>query len=1165
MAVSPDIDQKSASRPCRSRRAAFGWFCAHALGVCFVALTMALVVVGALMVRLANGPLSINGVTERIAGELGARLGADYRVELGASSIERVGSGLRLAMAGLSVRRQDGKAIFVAPRAEVSIAMAPLLIGSIKPTRVQIFDVELGLTILENGELAISAGAEPISLGPRPAAPPAVADAAPVEAAAPAAPPSNALAPLAKAVSDILGALSDDASPLARMEQVGIVNGRLSFDDRRNGRSIVFDKVEMGFARQNGKADMIIAADGPAGRWQASAKAIDATGNDRALELEIHDITFDEIALAAGMKSSDVFFDTPLSAVVRIGIDDSGALRGANARFNAGAGYLYMRDEDFEPIYVEQITGGFRWDAATKRVEIEPTQWAAGDTRLMFTGMISPPATPDGDWRVEGRTEPGSVLGAEQPGDVSLPMDDASLAISIAPATHRLRLEHFEAHGPDIDVRLTGDFDWGETSRELRLNLAAGRMPVRAALRVWPSFIAPPVHTWMLSHVDAGYIEQGALTLDFDGRTLDNAFQKKLPPDDERISADFSISGATLRFLPGVPPLVGLDVVGHTTGHTAAVTARRGAIEGAPGHRMTLSEGAFNVADTTLKPAPATISMRLAGAVESLVDILSRDGFKPFVGNIGDTSTVHGQVDGKVFVDLLLDKKPRPDDTQVRANAMLADLAIDRLIGKERFDQGQVSLTVDKSGMRASGPGRLFGGAAQIDFKKPPVGPLEANISFALDDAARARVAPAFASGMSGPIQARVTSTVVGKEAPPAHVELDFAKTAIDNVLPGLVKPAGRPGKATFRATPGADGTRIDQIVFEASTGAAIRGALDLDNAGALRSARFTQMRLSPGDDAKVDVDQGKDALKIVVRGAAIDARPFLRGLFGSDGSRDDKSRDSLGGNIDLDLKTTLATGANRQALSGVDLKMARRGGVVRSFQLQGRLGGASVVASTAPDRDGVATISLNSSDGGALLSFVDLYRRMEGGRLRAGLQLSDKGVDGSIFISDFILRDEPALRRLVSEGAPPGADAPARKIDTTAAPFQRLSATFTRNNGALRVRDGLLYGAQIGIKIDGTLDVVRDRVDMSGTFVPAYGLNNLFTQIPLVGPILLGGNHEGLFAVNFRISGPASAPSLVINPLSAIAPGFLRKIFGAGAGAPQEGVPDDASSSIPR
>ena len=1153
----PDIESKDAGKPCRSRRAAFGWFCAHALGVCFVALTVALVAIGALMLRLANGPLSINGVTDRIAAELSARLGADYRVDLGAASIERVGSGLRLAMAGLSVRQRDGKSIFVAPRAEVSVALAPLLIGSIKPTRVQIFDVELGLTILENGDLAISAGAEPIALS----APPVAGAETSEAAAAPTPPPTSALAPLAKAVSDILAALSDDASPIARMEQVGIVNGRLGFDDRRNGRSIVFKNVEMGFARNNGKADLIIAADGPAGRWQASAKASDASGRDRGLELEIRDITFDEIALAAGVKAPDVFFDTPLSAVVRVDIDDVGALRGASARFNAGAGYLYTRDDDFEPIYVEQITGGFRWDAATKLVRIEPTQWLAGETQLIVTGKIEPPATPGGDWRVEGKTEPGSVLGAEQPGDTRLPMEDTSLVVTVSPSTRKLTIEHFDAHGPDIDVRLTGSFDWGEASRELRLNLAAGRMPVRAGLRVWPSFIAPPVHNWLLSHVDAGYVEQGALSLDFDGKTLDNALQKKLPPDDERISVDFSISGATLRFLPGVPPLVGLYVVGHTTGHTAAVTARRGAIEGAAGHRLTVSEGAFNVADTTLKPAPATISMRLAGTVESLVDILSRDGFKPFIGNIGDTSTIHGQVEGKVAVDMLLDKKPRPDDTQVRANATLTDLAIDRLIGKERFDQGQIALTVDKAGMRATGPGRLFGGAAQIDFRKPPVGPLEANIAFAIDDAARARVAPAFASGMAGPIQARVTRTVVGKDAPPAHVELDFAKCAIDNVLPGLTKPAGRPAKATFRATPGADGTHIDQIVFEASTGAAIRGSLDLDNAGSLRAARFSQMRLSPGDDAKVDVDQGKEALKIVVRGAAIDARPFLRGLFGSDGGKDDKSRDTLGGNIDLDLKTTLATGANRQALSGVDLKMARRGGAVRAFQLQGRLGAATVAASTVPDRDGAPTISLNSSDGGALLSFVDLYKRMEGGRLRSSLQLTGKGVEGSIFISDFILRDEPALRRLVSEGAPPGADGQARKIDTTAAPFQRLSATFTRANGELRVRDGLLYGAQIGIKIDGTLDVPRDRVDMSGTFVPAYGLNNLFTQIPLVGPILLGGNHEGLFAVNFRISGPASAPSLVINPLSAIAPGFLRKIFGAGSGE----APADFPSTIPR
>ena len=100
--------------------------------------------------------------------------------------------------------------------------------------------------------------------------------------------------------------------------------------------------------------------------------------------------------------------------------------------------------------------------------------------------------------------------------------------------------------------------------------------------------------------------------------------------------------------------------------------------------------------------------------------------------------------------------------------------------------------------------------------------------------------------------------------------------------------------------------------------------------------------------------------------------------------------------------------------------------------------------------------------------------------------------------------------------------------------------------------------------KLDGWLDFAHDRVNMTGTFVPAYGVNDLFSQIPLFGPILGGGTHEGLFAVNFRISGPASAPVLNVNPLSAIAPGFLRKIFGAidfGAGQSPPLTPADPSA----
>jgi hypothetical protein len=65
----------------------------------------------------------------------------------------------------------------------------------------------------------------------------------------------------------------------------------------------------------------------------------------------------------------------------------------------------------------------------------------------------------------------------------------------------------------------------------------------------------------------------------------------------------------------------------------------------------------------------------------------------------------------------------------------------------------------------------------------------------------------------------------------------------------------------------------------------------------------------------------------------------------------------------------------------------------------------------------------------------------------------------------------------------------------------------------------------------------------MRGTFVPLYGHNNMFGQLPIVGPFL-GGSNEGLLGVTYEVVGPPSTPVLRVNPISAVAPGLLRKFF---------------------
>jgi hypothetical protein len=147
---------------------------------------------------------------------------------------------------------------------------------------------------------------------------------------------------------------------------------------------------------------------------------------------------------------------------------------------------------------------------------------------------------------------------------------------------------------------------------------------------------------------------------------------------------------------------------------------------------------------------------------------------------------------------------------------------------------------------------------------------------------------------------------------------------------------------------------------------------------------------------------------------------------------------------------------------------------------------------------------------------------------------------EGLVNVRDFSVKGEAALERAAA-GGPGGAQ--------SSVSFSRLRAEFTRQNGQLTIREGVVKGPIIGATIEGSIDYPGNQVRMSGTFVPMYGLNNMFGQIPIVGLFLGGGSNEGLIGVTYEVVGTPGQPVLRINPISAMAPGVLRKIFEFGTG----------------
>src|SRR5919197_665914 len=77
--------------------------------------------------------------------------------------------------------------------------------------------------------------------------------------------------------------------------------------------------------------------------------------------------------------------------------------------------------------------------------------------------------------------------------------------------------------------------------------------------------------------------------------------------------------------------------------------------------------------------------------------------------------------------------------------------------------------------------------------------------------------------------------------------------------------------------------------------------------------------------------------------------------------------------------------------------------------------------------------------------------------------------------------------------------------------PFSTLRGEFALSEDRLTLDNVLAYGEAIGVTGNGVVDLNRDQLDLQGTIVPAYALNSMLGNVPIIGSLLLGGEGQGL------------------------------------------------------
>jgi uncharacterized protein YhdP len=110
---------------------------------------------------------------------------------------------------------------------------------------------------------------------------------------------------------------------------------------------------------------------------------------------------------------------------------------------------------------------------------------------------------------------------------------------------------------------------------------------------------------------------------------------------------------------------------------------------------------------------------------------------------------------------------------------------------------------------------------------------------------------------------------------------------------------------------------------------------------------------------------------------------------------------------------------------------------------------------------------------------------------------------------------------------------------------FSTLDMPFEAREGVITIENGKAFGSALGLTFSGPIDTKTDSIDLQGELVPFYAVNSALGKLPLLGDVMTGGEQGGgVFSASYRVAGPLDDPTISVNPVTVLFPGFLRWIL---------------------
>lgn len=801
-------------------------------------------------------------------------------------------------------------------------------------------------------------------------------------------------------------------------------------------------------------------------------------------------------------------------------------------------------------VTIDSETGAFQSQVSISK--FSPAKWAKLSPLLARGNALSGDLT--ADISVSGNLVRGDLSRVSlDEGRLSLVSDSGSINL---PEIYSETIAH---NGFSVEARFSDAFDRIEVSK-LRLDLPEGllvagaetdmeegqrRLSVSAELtdfnmahldKYWPPELGKDARVWVVQNITEGPVSKA--TFNMDGT---------LGPDGNFVMRDMggeiTLDKGVVNYFRPLPPATNVSGFARYGTDWFDIDVRGGQV------------GDINIEGGKIKITGIgtddwiDVGLDMDGPFRDALELVDHEPLR-LVSDIGfDPATLSGGAKGHAQFKFPLLNDLKAEQVRVQVDAQLTDLVMQNAF-KDLSARGKaLEMSVNNDGFQVDGEVLVAGvpliASWEENFSKDE--PLRKRLAVqgTLNESKLAEIGYNLIPYLDGDTDVSLES----REYRDGHNQLDLTAdlTGAGLLAPPLnwMKPRTFPAELALSAewSEGAP-LKVQPISFKSDT-LSFKGSAALEaDQETIRQVLIEDMQLNGAEIGGSAVREGDDGKYVInLHGDYFDVSGLVDMIESGIDGGGDEAEDASGVPFVLNSRFGVITAGPARRLLDMKLSLNHDGDSVQYLDLAAQAKDGSPIAIRYGLGDQGYVLSGTLDNAGSALRSIDAFDGIEGGRMTIqGLRpTKDAPLAGKVKMDDFVLVKAPAMAKVLEFMSLTGT---LNSLTSKGLPFSNFQADYSLKGSELTLNKARVFGNSIGVSMSGVYDIKHDRMNARGTVVPAYAINRAIGAIPLVGWLLTGGEDGGFFGANYSVSGPLDDPQVQVNPLSALTPGALRRLF---------------------